>query len=780
MWFVVKLLGDAIFTKKILLLILFLIIINIVFDLAYSRNAYLFGGDYAFAEPYTGILKYFFIYNYLTYSGLISNTASLPGSLYGILFLPIYYLFGIKYAILFKTILVPAIIGSSGMFLLVYTLIGKDNKTAYFSACVGSLLFTLQFVAFQIPTTSVIAFPFMFLSLYLFIKHFYNRGLSLLFFSITTLLTAFEITFLGYNYIIWGAILVLSIIIVLLLFNRKDFNKLWVYLLLILLLSILINFSYLFTTYLDTVVLKSQFQGLISTSAGTVLSFYYPIVEGITEMQIPYNTITSKLPLNPFLLIIFIMALIPVLYYFKNLGSKKVERSFIFGFLIALLVFLSLATEAHKPFGIVFLWLYKKIDFLVALRYPSNFQPAFGFVIPVLFGLGSFAVLDSPLKKNRACYILLVIAILSVTSYFIYLFAFVPITLNYAPTITNPLPFIRNIPEYTTSIANYVNKNINYSRFSVATLPADQYWHLSSWYYADNIYGSLINAPVYTGGALSTSGFFFPQTQTMYLQAAERIDDSNKSMNISAILGIFGIRYIIIEGNSSHESFDEYHTVTPFNFNAIYYNLNRSKDISFVSRYANSSVYVNNAAVPLVYSSDIVCTNLTNTEQIIKFIGAHNSINIRNYSVYSSNVTGYVLDYGNVPLFKAQTDEVSICKTGHTVLPRVSFVEKTPTNIFVNILNATAPYYLVFRETYDPAWSAYYSNGTSVPSKYHIMVNGFANAWYINKTGNYTITLYYTLQTDAWIAWGVSFAALFVTLGIGAYGWREIRKGRRR
>ena len=57
-------------------------------------------------------------------------------------------------------------------------------------------------------------------------------------------------------------------------------------------------------------------------------------------------------------------------------------------------------------------------------------------------------------------------------------------------------------------------------------------------------------------------------------------------------------------------------------------------------------------------------------------------------------------------------------------------------------------------------------------------MNGFANAWYMNKTGNYTITLYYTLQTDAWIAWGISFAALFATIGIGIYGWKETRKAK--
>ena len=98
------------------------------------------------------------------------------------------------------------------------------------------------------------------------------------------------------------------------------------------------------------------------------------------------------------------------------------------------------------------------------------------------------------------------------------------------------------------------------------------------------------------------------------------------------------------------------------------------------------------------------------------------------------------------------------------------------TKVTVHVSNATTPYYLVFRETYDPHWAAFYSNGTEVNPRDHIAVNGFANAWYMNKTGNYTVTLYYTMQTDAWIAWGVSFAALFVTIGIGVYGWKETRK----
>ena len=111
--------------------------------------------------------------------------------------------------------------------------------------------------------------------------------------------------------------------------------------------------------------------------------------------------------------------------------------------------------------------------------------------------------------------------------------------------------------------------------------------------------------------------------------------------------------------------------------------------------------------------------------------------------------------------------------------PNVTFDYNTPTHAFVYVRNATTPYYLVFRETYDPYWHAYYSNGTAVPSRDHIAVNGFANAWYIDKPGNYTISLYYTLQTEAWIAWIISFAGLGITLYIGYLGWKEMKKEKR-
>ena len=170
-------------------------------------------------------------------------------------------------------------------------------------------------------------------------------------------------------------------------------------------------------------------------------------------------------------------------------------------------------------------------------------------------------------------------------------------------------------------------------------------------------------------------------------------------------------------------------------------------------------MYENINYVPLVYSSNIDNIGNSTITNEFRVLGNY-SFDIKNNSVFTNSIVSFYND----------SNTINATPIANFSKPNISFVENTPTKVTVHVSNAITPYYLVFRETYDPHWAAFYSNGTEVNPRDHIAVNGFANAWYMNKTGNYTITLYYTMQTDAWIAWGVSFVALFVTIGIGVYG----------
>jgi hypothetical protein len=76
-----------------------------------------------------------------------------------------------------------------------------------------------------------------------------------------------------------------------------------------------------------------------------------------------------------------------------------------------------------------------------------------------------------------------------------------------------------------------------------------------------------------------------------------------------------------------------------------------------------------------------------------------------------------------------------------------------PTYIVVHV-NTDRPFTLVFSESYDPWWKAFIGE---FEVNNHFIINGFANAWYINKTGNFTITLKYHLQESYRLGLTVSF-----------------------
>lgn len=104
--------------------------------------------------------------------------------------------------------------------------------------------------------------------------------------------------------------------------------------------------------------------------------------------------------------------------------------------------------------------------------------------------------------------------------------------------------------------------------------------------------------------------------------------------------------------------------------------------------------------------------------------------------------------------------------------PSVNFERLSATEYRVRVVNATSPFYLVFSETYDPGWKLYGSDLSmvhalstpTVQESHHFMANGFANAWYLNKTGTYSLTIYYYPQSIYEVSLMLTFVALLFTL----------------
>lgn len=82
-------------------------------------------------------------------------------------------------------------------------------------------------------------------------------------------------------------------------------------------------------------------------------------------------------------------------------------------------------------------------------------------------------------------------------------------------------------------------------------------------------------------------------------------------------------------------------------------------------------------------------------------------------------------------------------KTDYFYRPNVTFERYNPTSYRADIRNASKPFFLVFSESYHPRWKAYI-DGQEVTQ--HFVGNGYANVWYIARTGSYTINIEFSTQ----------------------------------
>lgn len=138
------------------------------------------------------------------------------------------------------------------------------------------------------------------------------------------------------------------------------------------------------------------------------------------------------------------------------------------------------------------------------------------------------------------------------------------------------------------------------------------------------------------------------------------------------------------------------------------------------------------------------------------FLGASN-LSQGLHAITFENTIPYIGGgYQNLRYFILRSSDISI-EQGST---DISFVKMDPTKYEVHV-SASKPFSLVFSESYDKNWVAYI-DGQQVADDSHFTANGYANAWYINKTGKYTITLEFWPQNLFYIGSVISVITLIL------------------
>lgn len=94
-------------------------------------------------------------------------------------------------------------------------------------------------------------------------------------------------------------------------------------------------------------------------------------------------------------------------------------------------------------------------------------------------------------------------------------------------------------------------------------------------------------------------------------------------------------------------------------------------------------------------------------------------------------------------------------------LPKITYLKINPTLYKVKVENSVEPFVLVFSETFNPSWQAKIGNSLI---KDHFRINVYANAWKIEKTGDFEIEIKYLPQE--WLEKGQLISAISLLIGL--------------
>ena len=724
----------------------FLLAILLIIIFSVAQSLWIFKGR-AFDYVDSGLINYitfsqlfhsFFIWNSLNYTGLIT----VLGQVLNTLLFAADYAFVKVLGFIIGTELyfgLSIAIGGIGTFVFVYDVLEKYPEwIKIFSGMFAFVVFsfTLSQPGGPIWSTNGIFLPFTVFFVYKLFKN-TNRGANKRnMYAVLFFLTVFiSILFSNTGLLLQNAFLLIAFGILLVLASSNP-KRLLFYFLATILLAFGINAPVFVSTYLFATNVGNEFFNSGSLS----------ILKGLNQQTL-FSSLQIPASGSYFYIYSLSLLLLVILSLFVA-KRQKPTRIPILALLASLFVIVFFYNNFGLPFGGIFGFLLNHFKELLVFRYSgSSFYYIMYFIYGTLAAFSIAYILDSASrlkgenKLKKIALILFFVFVLVLIFMRVYYF-------DYLPNTTNVGIVIRG---YVYNASNYINSQSG--NFNVATIPAQSpFMHYYTWYKGTDLYSYFINSPVFTGAYTSQQELFFPISQNEFFDAAYAMQNYNVSnTTLATQFGVLGIKYILVEN-------DEVPATQRFSFNTIYSNLNSSKGIIFVKRFGNTSIYENTYYTPLVYASNIRI--LQDSSSIFSNTGPA-TFNIRNTSLYSASVSGI---YNNGNTITAVSAVAKFNK------PNTTFINNAPTSVTVHVSNATTPFYLVFRETYDRYWAAYYTNGTMIPSKYHILVNGYANAWYVNKTGSYTIKLYYTIQTYAWITWALSIIALGVTIWIGLMG----------
>lgn len=505
------------------------------------------------------------------------------------------------------------------------------------------------------------------------------------------------------------------------------------------------------------------------------LGWIFRLMYGLMSKQAPYYAMPIAIMAGFFIAIYAYSALI-----FHN---KRAESCYL---AIMGLFFTAFATGIHYPvFSSIYLWLWDHVPYFQAFRNPFYFVYPLKLIYACLIGLTTHGILKScetkiaQHKSRKIVKLITVLVILCVIS--IQTFPYFQGT-KYSIYGSSMV-----VPGDYYSLQDYLANNSEPGD-RLLILPKQTWYTTYTWYSSTDLPDVAASfSPIPTLGA-STG-----QPQGITKMLFDNIDSKNpySMSHIVNILGMLNIRYILIHNdlpwaNTSElqlffedpEYFTDVESYSHFTL------------LELQPEYRTPGIYALAAdstkpvpskikqnmqrLVDLYYDPEqyiVACnkywTSMSQEEQ-------DTLIDFSERNGVSFDLGGTWVNFllvANQWAFNGWVQLPTI--SGPWYLPSnssealsYSFTMVNPTR-YTGKVNSASPFILILNQEFDTNWVAHI-NGEAVDSTAHFQANGYANAWYINRTGSFDVVLKYKVQEYFYIALlisGLTFVGCLCYLG---------------
>jgi hypothetical protein len=431
---------------------------------------------------------------------------------------------------------------------------------------------------------------------------------------------------------------------------------------------------------------------------------------------------------------------------------RKLTICLSFG-VLALILF---ALGGAEPFGSIYLFAYNHIPLFFIFRNPARFTAYLALFYALLTSISLVCMIQLVRQKLHKKFIKSAITLMIVLS--VLLLG----VINSQPLLSGNMngalkPAI--LPQSYSELRNYLLSQNNSGNMIVLPMPA---W-LSDFTW-DNDLNNIVN-PIRD---VSPMPLIYDEYDEANLNTLQKnlahqlynIQDYYNESRLTDLFRLLNVRYVLLQNDQINPIIKMASGTNAVILAQIKNNLDYYPHIYLEKTFGDLDLYKVNDTIFLqkIYS----CLNPTLANEGVEETMGTTALGNFAYFLYNQLnpfQTQLIQGYNGIQ----PSDGISHVVNYGNNFSLINFDQINPTKYFVHV-DTSLPFFLIFSQSFNKGWVASI-DGRQISDQYHFIANGYANSWYINKTGTFNITLEFVPQNlfYAGVAISITTIVLCVT-----------------